>query len=128
MIGIRSILRATLVGLVLQLALFSFGHFNPFVRANVYEFGCMMIAATVAYLYAMDSRKTFFTSATGGAIVGGLCGLAGLLYCLELGDAPPFGIPLGTAICVLTGTAGGIWGQIAARWRAYELRKGSGGS
>jgi hypothetical protein len=122
-IGFRSILRATIVGLVLQLALFSIGHFSPWVRVNAFEFGTMMIAATAAYLYAMGFRNGFFTSATGGAIIGGLCGVAGLLYCTAIGDTPPFGVPLGTAIDVFTGAVGGIFGQISARWRAWEMRK-----
>jgi hypothetical protein len=123
-IGIRSVLRTTTVGVVLQLALFSIGHFSPWVRINAYEFSTMMIAATAAYLHAMEIRRSFFTSATGGAVVGGLCGFLGLIYCaVALGDAPPFGIALGTAICVLTGTVGGLFGQIAARWRAWEMRR-----
>lgn len=120
----RALARATFVGVILQLALFSIGHFSPWVRVHAIEFGTMMIAATAAYLYAMDSRQSFFTSATGGAIVGGLCGFVGLFYCMAIGDAPPFfGIPLGTAIDVFTGAVGGLFGQIAARWRAWEMRK-----
>ncbi|MBI3678706.1 MAG: hypothetical protein HY243_19010 [Proteobacteria bacterium] len=119
----RVLVRATFVGVVLQLALFSIGHFSPWVRVHAYEFTTMMISATAAYLYAMDSRRSFFTSATGGAIVGGLCGFAGLFYCLAIGDVPPFGVALGTAIDVFTGAVGGLFGQIAARWRAWEMRR-----
>jgi hypothetical protein len=68
----------------------------------------------------MDSGKGYFPGATAGAVIGGGCALAGISLSVALGDiAKPF-IPFGTAVCVLTGAVGGLFGQMAANWRAFE--------
>lgn len=111
------------MGTVLQVAMVVLGHFVPWVILHVFEFGGMMISATAGYLYAMDSGKGYFPGATAGALVGGGCALAGIGLSVALGDlAKPF-IPFGTAVCVLTGAVGGLFGQMAANWRAFENRQ-----
>ena len=32
-------------------------------------------------------------------------------------------IPFGTAVCVVTGAVGGLFGQMAHNWRAFENRQ-----
>ena len=124
MIDLRILIRALIVGTVLQVGMVVLGHFNAWVREHVYQFGSMMISATAAYLYAMHAGKGYFPGATAGAIVGGLCGLAGIVVSVVLKDTPSCVIPVGTAICVLTGAVGGLFGQMAANWRAFEQRGG----
>jgi hypothetical protein len=122
-IDLKILLRAFIVGTVLQVAMVILGHFVPWVIIHVFEFGGMMISATAGYLYAMDSGKGYFPGATAGAIVGGACALIGIALSVALGDlAKPF-IPVGTAVCVLTGAVGGLFGQMAANWRAFENRQ-----
>lgn len=123
MIDLRILLRALVVGIVLQAGLAFFGHAAHWVAGRAHEFGRMMIAATAAYLYAMHSGRGYFPGATAGAIVGGTCGLIGIALSVLLKDTPSFIIPIDTAICVLTGTVGGLFGQMAANWRAFENRK-----
>ena len=123
MIDLRILLRAFIVGTVLQVFMFVLGHFVPWVILHVFEFGGMMISATAGYLYAMDSGKGYFPGATAGAIVGGGCALIGISLSVALGDIANRVIPFGTAVCVLTGAVGGLFGQMAANWRAFENRQ-----
>lgn len=123
MIEPRILLRALIVGTVLQLLMVSLGHFFPWVIVHVFEFGGMMISATAGYLYAMDSGKGYFSGATAGAIVGGTCAFLGIALSVLLGDLANRVIPVGTAVCVLTGAVGGLFGQMAASWRAFENRQ-----
>ncbi|MBV8798391.1 MAG: hypothetical protein JO208_01060 [Alphaproteobacteria bacterium] len=120
MIDLRILLRAFIVGAVLQVFMFLLGHFVPWVVLHVFEFGGMMISATAGYLYAMDSGKGYFPGATAGAIAGGGCALLGISLSVALGDVADRVIPFGTAVCVLTGAVGGLFGQMAVKWRAFE--------
>jgi hypothetical protein len=55
----------------------------------------------------------------GGAVAGGVCALIGIAVSVLLGDTPVFVLGLGTAISVLTGAVGGLWGQLGARMRTW---------
>jgi len=82
-----------------------------------------MISATAAYLYAMDAGKGYFPGATAGAIVGGACALIGIAVSVMLGETASGLIPGATAVCVLTGAVGGLFGQMAANMRELENRR-----
>ena len=122
-IDLRILLRAFIVGTVMQVVMVVTGHFVPWVVFHVFEFGAMMIAATSGYLYAMDSGKGYFPGATAGAITGGGCALIGISLSVVLGETARPVIPFGTAVCVLTGAVGGLFGQMAHNWRAFENRQ-----
>jgi hypothetical protein len=92
-------------------------HFLPWLRVHYYLFALMMIAATAGYVYAADTGRGYFVSATAGAVAGGICGFAGLAISVLLRDIPQSFIPLDTAICVLTGAVGGLWGQVSANMK-----------
>jgi hypothetical protein len=117
-IDVRILLRTAIVGIVLQLALAAGAHYFAYVAKHYFLFGGMMIAATSGYLYGMGSGKGYFPGATGGAIVGGLCALAGVGASTLMQDAAQAIIPLFTAICVVTGAVGGLFGQMAAKLRS----------
>ena len=114
--------RATLVGVVMQLVLMAGVHVSVYVAHNVFLLGGMTITAVAGYLYGMDTGKGWFTSATCGAIIGGICALAGVGTSVALKDAPQTVIPFFTAICVLTGAVGGLFGQMSANIRAMGRR------
>lgn len=118
MIEIRALLRAAVVGIVLQVAMYVLGHFSTWVAANVFWFGGMMISAVTGYLYAMDAGSGYFAGATGGAISGGGCGFIGIGLSAALGDSVPSLIATWTAIAVMIGAIGGLFGQMAANLRA----------
>jgi hypothetical protein len=94
------------------------GHFVPWVRDNVFMFGGMLISGVAGLLYARDSALGFARGALGGAIAGGLCALIGIGVSVLLGDTQSFVLGLGTAISVLTGAVGGLWGEFGARLQA----------
>ena len=119
----KILLRAFIVGTVLQIIMVVLGHFVPWVVLHVFMFGGMMISATAAYLYAMHAGKGYFPGATAGAIVGGACALIGIVVSVELGETASGLIPGGTAVCVLTGAVGGLFGQMAANLRELENRR-----
>src|ERR1700744_1652367 len=118
MINARILQRATITGTVLQLLMVVAGHFVPWVRDNVFMFGGMLISGVAGLLYARDAALGYGRGALGGAIAGGLCGLIGIGVSVLLGDTPNFVLGLGTAISVVTGAAGGLWGQFGARLQA----------
>jgi len=116
----RTLLRATVVGIVLQVSMYGVGYFSAWFAANVFGFGGMMISAIAGYIYAMDSAQGYFPSATGGAIAGGACGLIGIGLSVLLGENVSSFIATGTAIAVMIGAVGGLFGQMAANLRALE--------
>jgi hypothetical protein len=118
LIDSKVLFRAAIVGIVLQLALAAGAHYIAYVAKHYFLFGGMMIAATAGYLYGMGSGKGYFPGATGGAIIGGVCGLAGVCASVLMQDASQAIIPLFTAICVGTGAVGGLFGQMAAKLRS----------
>ncbi|HTT99895.1 MAG TPA: hypothetical protein VMF58_17730 [Rhizomicrobium sp.] len=118
MIDARILQRSTVVGTVLQLAMVIAGHFVPWVRDNVFMFGGMLISGVAGLLYAREVALGWWRGALGGAIAGGLCALIGIGVSVLLGDTPNFVLGLGTAISVVTGAVGGLWGEVGARIRA----------
>jgi hypothetical protein len=116
MIEPKILQRALTVGTVLQVVWILIAHFAPAVRGgNIFLFGGMMIAGIAGYLYAMDYGAGFVRGMLGGAIAGGACTLIGIAASVLLGDTPFQALALDTAISVVTGLAGGFWGEIAAR-------------
>ena len=97
MIDLRILIRALVVGTVLQVIMVSLAHFIPWVMVHVFEFAGMMISATAGYLYAMDSGKGYFPGATAGAIVGGGCALVGTVLSASLGDVGFFYLKRGSS-------------------------------
>lgn len=93
------------------------GHFVPWVELHVFMFGGMMISAIVGYLYGMDSAHGWGPSAFGGAIAGGTCGIIGIALAVVFHQTPMIALLVGTAICLLTGTVGGLFGQMAANMK-----------
>jgi hypothetical protein len=123
MIDGKVLLRATFVGIVLQIAMYVLGHYVPWVRLNAFMFAGMMISATAGYLYSMDASLGWFAGATGGAIAGGVCGFIGVGLSVLLGDTPSTMLATLTAIAVLVGAVGGPFGQMAANMRAMGGRR-----
>jgi hypothetical protein len=98
---------------VLQVALMVGAHFSTYIAQQGFLLGGMTICAVAGYLYAMDTGKGYFTSATIAAILGGFCALVGVGVSVALRDAPLHIIPMFTTICVMTGAVGGLFGQMS---------------
>jgi hypothetical protein len=121
MIDARIVLRAAVVGTVLQLILAISGHFFPWIAINLFMFGRMMCSATAGYLYGLILGRGYAAGALGGAIAGGLCVVPALAVSVLLGDSPAAMVSIGTGISILTGGVGGAFGQLGAILRKFGL-------
>jgi hypothetical protein len=109
--------RAAVTGVVLEITMVVIGHYVPWVRVNFYEFGAMMFAGLAGLFYARDFAQGYAKGALGGAIVGGTSGLLGISAANILGDVALIVLPFGTAITVMVGAIGGLFGQLGANIR-----------
>ncbi len=116
----RLILRAAVIGTVLQLALALAGHFEGSV-VQFYLFGRMMLAATAGYVYGLSFGAGYGRGALGGAIAGGLCAVAGLTASVVLGETPAWEVSTEAGIALLTGAVGGAFGQMGAILRKLGM-------
>jgi len=122
-IDVRILLRAFVVGAVIWVVLAVLVRLVPWIGFRVYEFGGMMISATSGYIYGMHAGKGYFPGATAGAITGGASALIGISILVAMNVLVNQFIPFGTAVCVLTGAIGGLFGQMAHNWREFEKRQ-----
>jgi hypothetical protein len=113
----RALIRAVLVGVVLQVSFVLIAHFSVWIETHALLFAGMMTSATVGYLYAREVSKGYAKGACGGAIAGGLCAFIGIGLCVLLGDMTGQMFLVRGLISVLTGAVGGIYGQMSADWR-----------
>jgi hypothetical protein len=115
MIVTASLERAALVGTITQLAMFVLGHFVPWVAANVFGFGSMMIAATAGYLYAREVALGYGRGALGGALAGAIGAALGLIFAFTLHDVDRMSVLVGSLSAILTGAVGGVFGQLSTK-------------
>lgn len=103
--------QATAIGTVAQLAMVVSGHFTPTI-ANLFAIGGMGISLVAGLLYARKGvTTTRGASATGGALVGGICALIGIVVSFALGDVTAMIIAFGTLSSAVTGAIGGAIGH-----------------
>ena len=108
-----ALVRATGIGLFLQIVMVVAGHFVPAV-ANLFAVGGMGFSALAGWLYgraAPEGAQAFL----GGGLAGGLCALLGIGVSVALGDVPPSLLALGTGSSVLTGAVGAGIAKLFAR-------------
>jgi peptidoglycan/LPS O-acetylase OafA/YrhL len=111
----NALVTATVIGLVLQLAMVVGGHYSPVIKAlfAVGGMGFSLIAGLVfAISRARRARGGWSPDLTGGALAGGICALVGIAVCVLLGDAPASLLLLGTISSVVTGAIGGAIGKL----------------
>ena len=103
----RALTIATIVGLVLQIAMVVVGHSNQSVK-NLFAVGGMGFSLVAGVVYGVVAGGgTYGSLALGGALAGGICAFAGILVSHLLGDVPPTLLLLGTVSSVVTGAIGG---------------------
>jgi hypothetical protein len=113
MIDRKALQRAIVVGMLLQITLAVLGYYSSWIMVHAFLFGGMMISATSGFLYAQDVGPGYTRGALAGAIAGGVCGFIGIALSVGLHDTPQSFLALGTAITLLTGAVGGLWGQVS---------------
>jgi hypothetical protein len=101
-----ALIRATLIGTALQLAMVIAGHMVPALRDPGFALGGMGFSALAGWLFARGAGAGWGASLVGGAIAGGVCAVIGIGVSVALGDVPPSLLGLGTASSVVTGVIG----------------------
>lgn len=111
----RALSIATIVGIVLQIAMVVVGHSMPSVK-NLFAVGGMGFSLVAGLIYGILARGgTTGALALGGAAAGGACAFVGILISHLLGDVPPSLLLLGTVSSVVTGAIGGAIAKLFAR-------------
>jgi hypothetical protein len=111
----RGLVRATLVGTVLQLVLAVTGHYDPRV-ASLFAVGGMLLSLVAGFLAGRWSAGLGKAgAAASGAVAGALCALLGILESFYLGDVPAWVIAFGPFSSGVTGAIGGFLGRVTRR-------------
>ena len=107
----KALIIATLVGLVLQLAMVIGGHVSPDIK-SLFAVGGMGFSLIAGLVFAYIARGGWSPDLTGGAIAGGLCAVIGIAASVVLGDVPASLLLLGTISSIVTGLIGGAIGKL----------------
>ena len=122
MLDLRVLKLVLAVGIVLQLGVVACGYFWPGLRHGLL-FSVMLTAAIAGMLYARILGRGFLPAMLGGALVGAGSGLAAVAAAYVLDERPDIFLPWGGMVTMLTGTVGGVFGELDARLRAWIIRK-----
>jgi hypothetical protein len=116
-----ALVKATLAGLVLQLAMVLAGHHWPAIKGS-FAVGGMGFSLIAGLIFTALARGSGWPAALGGgAIAGGVCALIGIGVSAALKDVPPTLLILGTLSSVITGALGGALGKLIFRGQAKAL-------
>jgi hypothetical protein len=110
-----TLLRATLIGTVLQLGLAVSGHYDARV-ASLFAAGGMFLSLLAGFLFGRWSGTLGRTGAiAGGAFAGAVCALLGVLESYSLKDVPAWVVAFGPVSSAVTGAIGGYLGKLTQR-------------
>jgi hypothetical protein len=107
-----SLLIATAIGLVLQLAMVVIGHYVPAIREKGFAIGGMLFSLIAGLVYARMAHAGWGGALGGGALAGALCAIIGIAVSTALGDVPAMILVMGTAASAVTGLIGGAVGKL----------------
>jgi hypothetical protein len=111
----RGLLRATLIGTVLQLAMVVAGHYDARV-ASLYAVMGMLLSLVAGFLAGRWSAGLVKTgAAVSGFVAGAACAFLGIFESYSLGDVPAWVIAFGTVSSGVTGAIGGLLGRITRK-------------
>jgi hypothetical protein len=113
----RSWIKWMTVGGIAQLAMIITGHYNAFVKDNLFAIVGMVISLLAGAMFGRSAANKG-AAAGGGAVVGGLCAFVGIAASVALGDTEAFVLVFGTASSVVTGLLGGVVARALAGTRA----------
>jgi hypothetical protein len=111
----RGLVRATLIGTVLQLAVVVTGHYDQRVAQVFGLIGPLLslLAGFLAGRWSAGLGKG--GAAVSGLVAGAACALLGILESYSLGDVPTWVIAVGTLGDGVTGAIGGFLGRITRK-------------
>jgi hypothetical protein len=113
-----ALIKATAIGLALQVAMVFAGHADLFPKAIGFAVGGMSLSLLAGVLYAVFAKQSLGNDSTGGAAAGGLCALLGIAVSVLLKDVPASLLVMGTVSSVITGAIGGATGYLFTRSKA----------
>ncbi len=110
---VRVLLRATLIGAVLQLLMVIYGHYNAGVVRWFAALG-MALALLAGFIFGRFSGLAGRVGATaGGAVAGAVCAAVAVVEAFSLGDVPAWVLGFAPASSAVTGALGGLLGRLA---------------
>ncbi len=98
----------SVVGTVLQIGMVIAGHFNEFVKTNVFAAGGMLISLVVGAWFGAVAARSKAGAMAGGALVGGDCALVGIAVSVAIKDTEPMILVFGTLGSAVAGLIGGL--------------------
>ncbi|MBI5764132.1 MAG: hypothetical protein HZA51_11460 [Planctomycetes bacterium] len=98
----------SVVGTVLQVGMVLAGHYNEFVKQNVFAAGGMLISLIVGAWFGGVAARSKAGAMAGGALVGGDCALVGIAVSVVLKDSEPMILAFGTMGSAVAGLIGGV--------------------
>src|SRR5258708_6521823 len=107
----QALTAATIVGLVLQLAMVLGGHYTNAIK-HLFAVGGMAFSLIAGLVFAGRARAGWPQDLAGGAIAGGLCAFIGIAVSVLLGDVPVAVLGFGAIASVVTGLIGGGVGRL----------------
>jgi hypothetical protein len=102
----QALIRATVIGLVLQLIMVVSGHYIVAIKECFGIVG-MLISLFAGVIYVRTTRGPWGDSLIGGALVGGICALIGIAVSCALGDVDAGVLAYGTLGSAVAGLIGG---------------------
>lgn len=103
---------ATAIGLILQLAMVVVGHYVPAIREKGFAIGGMFFSLVAGLIYARMAQAGWGGALGGGAVAGGVCAILGIAVSVMLKDVPAMILVLGTTASIVTGLIGGAVGKL----------------
>lgn len=98
----------SVVGTLLQVGMVIAGHYNEFVRQNVFAAGGMLISLIIGAWFGAVAARSKAGAMAGGALAGGDCALIGIAVSVAMKDTEPMILVFGTLGSAVAGLIGGI--------------------
>lgn len=108
----RALVNALIFATVLQVAMVLAGHWIAYVKDNLFAAMGTGISIVGAVHYVRAATPSWTWAALGGAIVGGLSALIGIVISYALGDVPVETLMIGTFASTVAAAIGGAVARI----------------
>jgi hypothetical protein len=119
----HALIRAALIGAVLQLALAVMGHYDPKI-AGLFAVMGMFLSLVAGFLFGRWSGALGRGgAAAGGAFAGAVCAAIGILESYFLKDVPAWVIAFGPFSSAVTGAIGGLLGKLTVGRRTENAER-----
>ena len=111
----KGLLKPTLIGTVLQVAMVVIGHNNEAVALQFGPVGTTLSLITGFLATRMNPQPGAGGAAGGGALAGGISALLGTIVSNQLGDVPMSILAVGGGSGLVAGALGGLLGRLGGK-------------